>query len=192
MRLVLSRYFDIAPDEWEFDASRSGRPEIAAPPSAAKKLRVNLTHTPGLAACVVTAQMDCGIDAEHRHPLEDLQALSESVMHQSELQVFRTLPASDRLKRFFDLWVVKEACAKACGMGLSLEPNKLSITFSDCLTRARVDEAPDKLHWYTWLMRPTSEHHLAVALDASAPVDVSVEWMSSNLRSLIHVDDAQG
>lgn len=189
-RLVLSRYFDCAPDEWVFEANQNGRPEIAAPLSAVNQLRVNLTHTRGLAACVVTAQIACGIDAEHRHSLNDLQTLSESVLHQSELCVFRALPASDRLNRFFDFWVVKEACAKACGRGLSLPLRKLSIEFSRCWTQPSVHKAPDNLHWQTSLMHPTSGHHLAVAVETAEPVDVSVMWMSASLRSLIANRDA--
>ena len=62
-RSALSHYGGVSPESWRFEANAWGRPEITGP-AGAPPLRFNLSHTTGLAACVVTRDADCGVDVE--------------------------------------------------------------------------------------------------------------------------------
>ena len=60
-RAALSQFEpSVPPDRWEFRATEKGRPEMGAPIGSA--LRFNISHTRGLVACVVTRNVDCGVD----------------------------------------------------------------------------------------------------------------------------------
>src|SRR4051812_18239551 len=56
-----------APHDWRFAVTPEGRPEIAAP-ALVPRPRFNLSHSVQWAACVVTAESDCGIDVQAISP----------------------------------------------------------------------------------------------------------------------------
>src|SRR5262245_24058734 len=75
-RTTLSRYSDTAPEKWSFLPNAHGRPEIARPKDS-PPLRFNLTHTRGLAACLVTMERDVGVDAEDLTHPRDIEEIAD-------------------------------------------------------------------------------------------------------------------
>lgn len=119
LRHALSRCVPVvAPGEWSFDRGPCGRPEVLAgrdlPP-----IRFNISHTRGAMAFVVTATADCGIDIEAKNSQLDLGAMSSLVLGDSERIMMASTCEGDRLRLFYQLWTLKEAYLKACGLGLS-------------------------------------------------------------------------
>jgi len=108
----------VAPQDWRFAATREGRPEIAAP-AVVRRPRFNLSSSAGRVACVVTADSDCGVDLQAMSGLRDLDLLSGNVLAAAERGEMAALPDDQRLERFFRLWTLKEAYAKACGLAPS-------------------------------------------------------------------------
>lgn len=185
VRIALSRYRDVSPNAWRFAPGQNGRPEIAGPVGAASGLRFNLTHTKGLVACVVTHDTDCGVDAEFRKAMPDLQDLAATALHTLELRVFRELSKTKQLDHFLALWTAKEACMKACGRGFSMAPDTVALQIDSSGASAYVLSAPENLNWYIRLYRPTPNHHLALALDPSGPTEIAVQRLQSDLVSLV-------
>ncbi len=126
LRAVLSRYAGVPPSGWRFVPSAYGKPEVALPAGAApagrQALCFNLTHTHGLAACVVAWDREVGVDAEdwHRRGRDVGDELVRRCLSAEELACYRTLHEDDRKRGFFDYWTLKEAYLKARGLGLSL------------------------------------------------------------------------
>ncbi|MDX1697079.1 MAG: 4'-phosphopantetheinyl transferase superfamily protein [Thiohalobacterales bacterium] len=118
LRRVLSRYDNVAPAAWRFSRNRYGRPEIATP-RPALPLRFNLSHTPGLVACIVTHTLDCGVDAELIRPRRYMTGVATRMFAGAELQALQSLEGDARLERFFTYWTLREAYGKACGRGLA-------------------------------------------------------------------------
>jgi 4'-phosphopantetheinyl transferase len=118
LRQVLSAYTDIDPAAWRFSRNTHGRPEIASP-VLALPLRFNLSHTRGLAACVVTRVVDCGVDVEEISMRRHAMGVAERMFASDEQQVLRTLDGQAFLERFFTYWTLREAYCKACGTGLA-------------------------------------------------------------------------
>jgi 4'-phosphopantetheinyl transferase len=118
LRRVLSRYADIDPSDWQFSSATHGRPEIAQP-DRGMSLRFNLTHTRGLAACIVTQTLDCGVDAEALVMRRHAVGVAERMFAEAELQLLRDLEGPDWQDEFIDLWTLREAYCKACGTGLA-------------------------------------------------------------------------
>ena len=168
VRTSLSRYADVGPECWQFSINNYGRPEIDAAQSALPPLRFNLSHTHGLAACIVTQAMDCGVDVEREHELGDMMALAETVFSLPEREALAAVPIADRQSRFFDYWTLKESYIKARGMGLSLPLDAFSFRFvGERLAGVDFDLSlqDESTRWQFEVCRIGASHHkLAVAI----------------------------
>jgi 4'-phosphopantetheinyl transferase len=132
MTHLLARYAltscapDIAPNVWVFEQTSSGRPEIAHP-RMETRLRFNISHTQGFIACIVTAELDCGIDIERINHNIDLASLVNHILTASEIDSIGAQPDSARAESFLCRWTIKEAYAKARGLGLTLPFNRIAV-----------------------------------------------------------------
>ena len=166
---------NVSPASWDLTQSRNERPEVVAP-LLSPRLRFNISHTHGLVACVVTPEVDCGIDVEIQRPLDDLETLAARVLSPAETSDVMALSHHLRPCRFFRYWTLKEAYVKARGKGLSLPLEAVSfdlradatvVTLGPCLD----DHGPD---WQFEQWSPTAHHILAVAIRSGAASDVRV------------------
>ena len=158
LRTALSRYAAVDPREWRFSAGEHGRPELAGPVSG---LSFNLTHTDGLAACVIARGLSVGIDAERPARRLDLDSMMRVAFTDAErAQVLAEAPER-RGAAFFAIWTLKEAYIKARGLGLTLPLKSFSVTVEPPGIRPAKDDAQG---WHAELTRPTDEHVLALAV----------------------------
>lgn len=170
MRTTLSRYADIAPQDWTFETDEHGRPEITNA-RAPEGLRCNLSHTDGLVALVVHDAADAGIDVERVGAVADMHSVARTVFADGELAQFATLPADARPVRFTTLWTLKEAFIKAKGMGLALPLKDFSFAVGDdsaisFACKPSVDPSPEA--WSFTVGRPTPDHVMSTACRSRA------------------------
>ncbi|WP_327242722.1 4'-phosphopantetheinyl transferase family protein [Streptomyces sp. NBC_01320] len=151
----------VPPHAWVFVRSPLGRPEIAEP-RAYRWLRFNVSHTGGLVACVLAAGTDCGIDVETVRRRTDTDALARRVLSSGEYAGFAGLPDAVRAHRFLQHWVLKEAYAKARGLGLRLPFDACGFLLGPGPLRAELPDAPQPWRFQQW--RPTPWHVAALAL----------------------------
>jgi len=185
VRTTLSRYRDIAPEQWRFLANRQDRPFID-PQLGIAELHFNLSHTQGLVVCAVGAIEEVGVDVERRDRDAGLDELAPVVLAPVELARFAKLPHEAQPEFFFAHWTLKEAYVKARGMGLSLPVNEICLDITGaspamCFTGAIDDDAS---RWRLWTLRPTGQHLVGVA---AAP---ATERLGVNVRQtrVINVD----
>lgn len=120
LRLALSWCRPIVhPAAWSFRLGQYGRPEVAGPEKGLG-LRFNLSHSAEWVACVVTRGLDCGIDVENVHRPNDQQALAARTLTPDEARELALAALEERPRRFIERWTLKEAFAKAIGLGLHL------------------------------------------------------------------------
>ena len=120
VRAVLSRYAAVAPADWRFAEGSHGKPYIAGPEDA-PRLSFNLSNTPGLVVCAVSAAHDqLGVDVERTTRSSDTVSIADRYFAPPELRALRALPAPAQPERFFAYWTLKESYIKARGLGLSL------------------------------------------------------------------------
>jgi 4'-phosphopantetheinyl transferase len=154
----------VHPGDWVFVRAPKGRPEIDQP-AVVPWLRFNLSHTSGFVACVVMAEVDCGVDVEAMTPLPDLESLCRRVLAPSERTDIAALPDAERACRFFRLWTLKEAYAKARGLGVSLPFERLSFEWRQDGVRLDIDPTlDDGGQWYFEQWQPSPDYMLAVAV----------------------------
>ena len=172
-RSVLSLYAPhVSPAQGRFANEDGAKPQLA-PEFSALRLQFNLSHTARLVVMAVGRMPMMGIDAEclavPRTPL----GIADRFFTSAELADLAALPAADHPRRFYALWVLKEAWMKGTGEGIASDLYALSFEFDDA-TRARAfqmtqDEARE---WSFWQGAPGEEHTLALALRGDADVSV--------------------
>src|SRR5262245_4551968 len=69
----------VPPGSWELTNDRLERPEVVAP-HLCPRLRFNISHTRSLVACLVTREIDCGVDVELRRQIENVDELVAKVL----------------------------------------------------------------------------------------------------------------
>lgn len=175
VRTTLSRYADVAPEMWTFDTNEYGRPEVSGP-SGVPPLRFNLSHTRGLAACIVAGEIDVGVDVEDRRRFAHGPDIARRFFSVREVADFEAVPPEDQQEAFFEYWTLKEAYIKAVGVGISLGLDRFSfdIDRSGAAVGEPERRAPtisfepsledDPSAWQFAQFEPTPHHAMAAAI----------------------------
>lgn len=169
-RSVLSVYADVAPGEWRFAIGEHGRPRIVANTSAAAAaagLGVSLSHTSGLVACLVSEEIDSGVDVEASGRVADPRALAARYFSTLENAMLDATSEDSIDARFLEIWTLKEAYLKARGLGLMLPLDHFHVTrrSDDTATIAfesTIDDRPED--WQLGVGRPGEGYVLALAV----------------------------
>ena len=176
LRRVLSQYVDVAPPQWEFLPGAFGRPAISAPDNL-PPLRFNLSHTPGLVACVISLESDCGVDVERLRATRNPQAIARKMFATSELAELDGRTGPDYLEWFFRYWTLREAYCKAIGLGIARAPKNFAFQVSSAGSIAIHFEPEDMdtaSQWQFACLRPAGEHLVAVAAHTGMAADREV------------------
>lgn len=125
VRNALSKYAQISPAAWVFSESDHGRPEIANPNIST--IRFNLSHSKGLAACIIALSCDCGIDVERVDVRHNSLGVANRMFSKSEFEHMQELKGREQLNYFFTRWTLREAYTKALGTGITFPTHKLNF-----------------------------------------------------------------
>jgi 4'-phosphopantetheinyl transferase len=164
LRTVLSRNRDRPPEGWHFDKTPQGKPILIDP--ADTQASFSLSHAHGMVACAVTDDLDVGVDVECTDRAVNVLDIAARFFSPGEADLLEHLDPGSRCQRFFDLWTLKEALAKALGVGLSTTLSSLVFSVEDASGGITL-EAPatiDANAWQFALFAPGPKHRLAVAL----------------------------
>jgi 4'-phosphopantetheinyl transferase len=150
-----------APQDWSFVRTAHGRPELDA--RFASSLRFNLSHCATRVSCVVSTSVDCGVDVESVARDVQTALLQEQCLAGAEQRWVRAGAPAQQTRRFMQLWTLKEAVAKAVGLGLALPFAQLEFEVEPV---PRLVGAPDGVGGAWWLVQHETEdgHVEAVAL----------------------------
>ncbi len=155
---------DVGPRSWKLAQDGSERPEVQAP-LMQPRLRFNISHTRGLVACLVTTRVDCGVDVETRRRLADVDVIARRVLSPPELADLMDLPDDLRPARFVRYWTLKEAYAKARGLGLALPFEQITFRLGADGIELDAGSAKDEgTGWQFAQWTPTDRHVVAVAI----------------------------
>jgi 4'-phosphopantetheinyl transferase len=129
-RLVLSRFYAVNPEDWEFEVGERGKPIIRAP-IADIPIHFNLSHTDGLAVVLVsTGGGEVGVDVENVDRRVGGVQIAERFFAPAEVEVMRGLPLDQQRDYFFQIWTLKEAYIKARGLGLAIPLSSFWFTLA--------------------------------------------------------------
>jgi 4'-phosphopantetheinyl transferase len=167
LRHALSRYADVAPSDWRFEAPRSGKPRLAGP-AGAPSLTFSVTNTTGLAACAIALDRAVGVDAEPLERRGELTSVARECLTDDERADVERLPPPLRTARILEYWTLKEAYLKAVGVGLSwpLRGIAFEIEAGGAASVRIAAELGDRGERWAFARRwPSNVHVLAVAAE---------------------------
>lgn len=190
IRVVLSSYdSSISPADWRFTQNQYGKPAISAQQNSGS-IYFNLSHSAERAVLAVSRFPAIGIDIEYSLKPRRVSAIAQRYFSTQELVELLALPGRQQLERFYDLWTLKEAYIKACGMGLAIPLQHFSYSFLDddglgIAFDARRDDEADA--WQLWQCDAGSDYKLALAAKPGRPEQAHTlsSW------SLLGLDDFQ-
>lgn len=128
LRLILSRYLSVPPQDLQFHYSPTGKPSLADP--IEPSLCFNLSHSEQLALYAV-AWRTVGIDIEQIRSECDYEGIAERFFSPSEQTALSQLGPDLKLQGFFNGWTRKEAFLKATGQGLTIPLDQLVVSLTD-------------------------------------------------------------
>jgi 4'-phosphopantetheinyl transferase len=129
LRRVLTRYVGVPADELRFATGQYGKPALRYP---ATGLAFNLSHSGDVALVAVGGGAAVGVDVEQARSDVDIHGLARSVFSEEERSVLDACDPALQRAVFYRTWVCKEALLKACGAGLSIAPDRLTVLKRAC------------------------------------------------------------
>lgn len=186
-RSVLSQYTEtIDPGDWRFVENEYGKPAID-PLQNQDKLFFNLSHSGDKLVLAVARLEQIGIDIERSDKARRVQKISSRFFSAREVEELLALAEEAWQQRFYQLWTLKEAYIKACGLGLAIPLQHFSYGFPDA-TRLSVSfdaqRADDPAHWQIWQLAMKGDYELALAVknETAVAVDSISSWSLSSLQ----------
>ena len=169
LRIILSRYLKIRPEEIEFTYTDYGKPQVAASGAPEQPLNFNLAHSRGVALYAFTRLGEIGVDIEYIRPDFPDEEIARRFFSASEVVCLGDFPIETRPQAFFNCWTRKEAFIKAKGVGLSLPLDQFDVTLDPtepaALLRTRWDEN-EAGHWSLRAIETAPGYAAAVAVRA--------------------------
>ena len=187
-RYALSACAPVDASAWEFAADDNGKPFIVAP-TMSPALSFSVANTSGLVACAVNRGCPVGIDVE-RVRSDVPFGVVERCWSREERATFDGLAPDDQRRRFVEMWTVKEAYAKARGLGLSIDLRHVEVLFNDVEPQLRLDPSlqDDAAGWCLFVWAPTPSHAAAVCLRTGGgrPVRFVRAWLGGESLPLVN------
>ncbi|WP_261859217.1 4'-phosphopantetheinyl transferase family protein [Photobacterium sanguinicancri] len=134
LRVTLSRYARVRPNEWCFEYGEKGKPYLCRAQRQQTSLVFNLSHSGDQVLLAVTQTADqkieLGVDIESEREDLSFNTIMDNYFQPQEIESLMRLDLADQRRRFFDLWVLKESYIKATGLGLAQPLKSFGFGFS--------------------------------------------------------------
>ncbi len=108
---------EIGIGKWRYRNGPNGKPAMAPD---FPKLEFNLSHSKNCVVVALSKDGQIGVDIEIAAPDEGTQIVDD-VLSERERKILHRLPDDQKGAAFIQLWTLKEACAKALGLGVMLD-----------------------------------------------------------------------
>lgn len=129
LRDILGRYMDINPRCLQFLVTDRGKP-ILNPETHANAPRFSVSHSRNIILVAFAREHDIGVDVESVRTDLDVIEMAQRFFAPSELDELLGLPATSRVRAFFDGWTRKEAYLKARGEGIGPGLERFAVTMA--------------------------------------------------------------
>ncbi len=126
LRIILSSYVRLSPEQIQFNYSPKGKPSMA-PSCNQERITFNLSHSDTLALYGIRRGHPIGVDIEYMRPMEDVDKLAQRFFSPREYGLIASLSSPDKENTFFRFWTAKEAFLKATGDGISGGLNQIEL-----------------------------------------------------------------
>ena len=168
VRTTISRYVAIRPEHLRFETGSNGKPCLV-PAQNPLRLRFSLSHTHGLAACLVARHAETGVDVEGLGSRSHLLEIATRYFAASEAGALGRMTGESLRDHFYFLWTLKEALAKATGAGLALPLAGFAFEVEGGSIRVACQGGDDMAAWQFALWRAAPDHVVAASIRHDGP-----------------------
>ena len=184
LRDMLCRHAGGAPRDWTFTTGPHGKPAPVLP-EGAPDIRINLSHTRGIAVVALATGADAGVDVEWMSRDNELTRIATRFFAPAECRQLDAAPAETRRTLFFAFWTLKEAYIKATGQGLAMPLADFAFDLADrpnIAFAAHVEDDPRA--WCFWHQHLLGTHALALAVRCPRDMAPTLELAPAPLDRL--------
>ncbi len=172
LRHALRRTFGPGAEAWHVQTT-GGAPRVEAV-FRGQQLVCSLSHSGSLALCGVAAGGELGVDIEQCIPRRSGWAeFAAHALHPRERERLAGLAETARWRALYQAWTLKEALAKALGVGLRLPFERVSFS-----RRFRIEAVPDEfgVNGPDWRCS---------ALDTGGSAVAAIAWRAGTCNSVV-------
>ena len=134
LRECLSERTGVPPGDLQIESGVFEKPVLPNPPG----WFFNLSRRADWALLGISRTGEIGVDFELLHALDKVDALAQAHFSDPEFDAFRGLAPDSKDKVFLRVWTRKEACLKAVGTGLRIEPRGLEVGLGEEVVRLSI------------------------------------------------------
>ena len=160
LRTLLQVLTGVPGSAWALSTDRYGKPTAHSQGQLVTP-EVSISHSRSWIAAAVSTVGPIGIDIECQRPGRDVIAIAESSFGDKE----RAEVAIGGPDSFYRIWTLREAMAKAVGVGLPMVIDKKDRA-SNMTASGKCSATIDNLNWLLLNSQPTDGVHLALAVVA--------------------------
>lgn len=185
-KLLGDYYPTVASNSWQFTANSYGKPIVSsAELSSEEQPSFNISNSGDHIVIALSLWPRLGVDIEGRSRVRLIEKIAQRYFSPSEIEALMALPAAARQHRFYQLWTLKEAYIKACGMGLAIPLDHFSYRFDkergiDLQFVPQRDDDPDE--WQCWQLEMLADVEMGLAIKAAGnPIKNLRSWRIASL-----------
>jgi 4'-phosphopantetheinyl transferase len=117
LRRLLGCHLGLPPEAAPISLSARGKPECV---SSGSDISFSLSHSGELVLVAMGRGRPVGVDVEYMDPSIPALQLARRFFAVEEAEAIASQKETEQLQLFYEIWVQKEACLKALGLGLSV------------------------------------------------------------------------
>lgn len=122
IRTIILKELKIKHDNIQFDKNKYGKPYL----SGYKDFNFNISHSGDFVVCVID-EKPIGVDIEQEKLIEHKE-IAGNFFTEGEYKYISKGDLDTQIRKFYDIWTLKESYIKCCGTGLSMKLNSFSIS----------------------------------------------------------------
>lgn len=119
LRNILGEYLDADPSRLVITNDSHGKPRVDG-------IEFNCSHARSLTLIAIAAQT-IGVDVEPIVAAADIGSIRDRFINDGDLARIATVSGREAAVEMLRLWVIKEACLKAIGCGLAMDPLSVDV-----------------------------------------------------------------
>lgn len=144
-KTALALLLNLPPQEISLDCGAHGKPFVKAPPEASQFF-LSISHSAHLVAVALAHGRLVGVDIEPWNRPVDIEAIAQRFLNPQERLAISQAKGKER-ETFLRTWTLKEAYAKARGMGLGLSFQDFGLVIGPDQAIEWAPGPPDQDSW---------------------------------------------
>jgi 4'-phosphopantetheinyl transferase len=170
LRIILSQYLRLKPEEISFTYNHKGKPLLDD--TILRKIEFNLSHKNNYTVYSFSNE-NIGIDLENINDKVQMENIAKRFFCHNEFDYLKNLEFREKQEHFFKLWTLKEAYLKAIGEGLSGGLDSICFTIDENTQQMQLIQEKNTFKkdnpWYFKTFNLLDNYRISIAVNSFKP-----------------------